>query len=100
MIKEELYDLLKTKSSEIAFLSGTVERLKDENEKLKDWKESALNVMPNFQEMAKLLNIPLGASVSGQIIPGIKALQSRVKELESVLGKVESLQDGIINLIK
>lgn len=49
-------------------------RLKEENERLKEWKESALKVMPDFQEIGKLLNIPLGTSVSEQIIPAIKKL--------------------------
>jgi hypothetical protein len=54
--------------------------------RLKEWKESAKKVLPDFQELGKLLNVPLGASVTEQIIPGIKALQSRIKELEQQSG--------------
>jgi hypothetical protein len=46
-----------------------------ELEELRAWKESAMKVMPDFQEIGKLLNIPLGTSVSEQIIPKIKELK-------------------------
>jgi hypothetical protein len=46
-----------------------------ELEELRAWKESAMKVMPDFQEIGKLLDIPLGTSVSEQIIPKIKELK-------------------------
>lgn len=72
----------KLSDSERASILNKEQGLKEENERLKDWKESAMNVMPDFQEIAKLLNVPLGESVHDKIIPGIKKQQSRIKELE------------------
>ncbi len=42
---------------------------------LKEWKRQAIEAMPDFQEIGKLLNIPLGQSVTKNIIPKIKELQ-------------------------
>ena len=58
------------------------------------WKESALKVMSdiNLQEVAKLLSIPLGASISDKIVPGIEAIQfdnifllARIREMEEAI---------------
>ena len=46
----------------------------DELSELREWKRQAIEVMPDFQEIGKLLNIPLGKSVSDNIIPKIKEL--------------------------
>lgn len=41
---------------------------------LRDWKNSALKVMPDFQAIGKLLNVKLGESVSEKIVPAIREL--------------------------
>lgn len=47
------------------------------NEQLKQWKESAMSVWPDMQEIGKLLNVPIGQSVHDKIIPAIKELQKQ-----------------------
>ncbi len=59
-----------------------IEKLQEENKELRAWKESAISVMPDYQEIGKLLNVPLGQSVHDKIIPAIKGLQQENKELK------------------
>jgi hypothetical protein len=47
-----------------------------ELEQLRQWKKEAMAVMPDFQELAKLMGVPLGESVHDKIIPYIKKLQN------------------------
>ena len=44
---------------------------------LRQWKKEAIAVMPDFQEIGKLLGIPLGHDVSKNIIPYIKKIKSQ-----------------------
>lgn len=52
---------------------------------LKEWKESAMNVMPDYQAIGKALNVPLGQSVHDKILPELSAKDKRIKELEEAL---------------
>jgi hypothetical protein len=55
------------------FYSGS---LSEQYDKLRQWKKDALYVMPDFQELAKLMGVPVGESVHDKIIPYIKKLQN------------------------
>jgi hypothetical protein len=57
--------------------------LRAQIKELEAWKESAIAHMPDFQEIGKLLNIPLGESVHDKIIPGIKKIQELQKEVDA-----------------
>lgn len=48
--------------------------LEEENNQLRRWKKDAMTVMPDFQKIGQLLNLPFGSSVSEHIIPGIEKL--------------------------
>jgi hypothetical protein len=63
--------------------------LLEENEALKAWKQQAIDVMPDFQAIGKLLKVKLGESVSNNIIPGIKAL---IEENEVLKRRVRDLE--------
>jgi hypothetical protein len=71
---DQLQTTIKLQGVEWKRLMDENERLKGEIRSLKDWKESATKVMPDFQEIGKLLNVPIGEQVSPHIIPKIKAL--------------------------
>jgi hypothetical protein len=38
------------------------------------WKREAISVMPDYQKLGKLLNMPLGSSVSAQLVPAVEKL--------------------------
>jgi hypothetical protein len=56
--------------------------LKKENERLRDWKESAIACTPNWQEIGRAIGVMLGDSVHDKVLPAIWALRSRIAELE------------------
>jgi hypothetical protein len=62
-----------------------------EIEMLKQWKKEAMEIMPDFQEIGKLLGIGLGESVSEQIIPKIKELKD--KDIQSKWISVEAVKE-------
>jgi hypothetical protein len=73
---------LQAREKESSFLNEKInekeaelQQAREEIERLTQWKKEAVAVMPDFQEIGKLLNIPLGTSVSEQIIPKIKELK-------------------------
>ncbi len=70
-----------------------IEKLQEENKALKAWKESAISVMPDYQEIGKLLNVPLGQSVHDKIIPAIKKLQ---QENEILIGKCNAIESACL----
>jgi hypothetical protein len=72
---------LQAREKESAFLNEKINekeaellQAREEIEKLTQWKKEAMAVMPDFQEIGKLLNVPIGEQVSPHIIPKIKAL--------------------------
>lgn len=75
------YDVLvKAKDEEIA--------------RLKDWKESAIAVMPDYQAIGKLLNLTLGSSVHDKIIPAILDYQSKLTTAETKAREIASAHDA------
>lgn len=61
--------------------------LQKEVRELRAWKESAMRHTPDWQKIAELLKLPLGSSVSNQILPAIEelaALRKKVGELRTV----------------
>jgi hypothetical protein len=81
---------LQAREKESAFLNEKINekeaellQAREEIEKLTQWKKEAMAVMPDFQEIGKLLNIKLGTSVSEQIIPKIKELKQD-REVEGI----------------
>jgi hypothetical protein len=65
-----------------------------EIESLEQWKREAVAVMPDFQVIGKLLSIPLGSKVSGQIIPKIKELKQENERLRNAIAKMTVLSHG------
>jgi hypothetical protein len=72
----KIIDYIKTN-----LLSTTQQEL----QQLRQWKKEALEVMQDFQEIGRLLRIPLGHSVSENIITYIKKLLSTKEEVKEVL---------------
>lgn len=68
--------------------------IEQENQRLKDWKESTTNIMNNIklQECGKLLNLPLGEDISKHIYPAIKKY-SELPDMELVAAAVKRLVD-------
>jgi hypothetical protein len=74
------------------------EQLQHEIEQLRAWKESAKQVMPDMQKIAKLIGVPLGQSVHDKIVPYLEQQAAKewisVKDLprssENVLGLTNS----------
>jgi hypothetical protein len=52
---------------------------------LKEWKESALMVMPDYQAIGKALGLQLGESVHDKILPAIQKVQPLVGALERIV---------------
>jgi hypothetical protein len=52
---------------------------------LKEWKESALMVMPDYQAIGKALGLQLGESVHDKILPAIQKVQPLVGALERMV---------------
>ena len=51
---------------------------------LKRWKQEVISIMPDYQKIGELLNVPFGSSISN-IIPKIQELKSVNKELLEAL---------------
>lgn len=64
--------------------------LKEENQRLRAWKESAMSVTPPLQEIAKELDVKLGESIHDKILPGIMKLKQQIEYLSSL----KQLKDG------
>lgn len=62
---------------------GLIYALAAEIEELRNWKESAIKVMPDFQKIGELLEIPLGKGVSENIVPEIIKLKEEIKSLKT-----------------
>jgi hypothetical protein len=86
---EEMVSNLEEQSEE---KTSVLNKLLPELERLKDWKESAISVMPDLQAIGKALNVPLGQSIHDKILPGIEALKRRVNDIESALGQLVHLK--------
>lgn len=50
----------------------------EEIKQLRDWKESAMSVMPDYQAIGKEIGVRLGDSVHDKIIPHIQKLKSSI----------------------
>lgn len=80
-----------------------MESLVDKEKKvmeLRDWKESALEVMPDYQEIGKLLGVQLGLSVHDKIVLGITALlkdKERLTAFQNVLRHLETERDSFVH---
>jgi outer membrane murein-binding lipoprotein Lpp len=70
-----------------------VRTLNAEVARLRDWKESAMSVMPSFQEIGKELGVPLGGSVSDRILPGIVGLKAENARLKTQLAEIHALAE-------
>lgn len=66
----------------ITTLERTIATLRDECARLREWKESAMKAMPDYQELGQLLEMPLGASVNEKLIPAIKLLKADKERLD------------------
>ena len=52
------------------------------------WKESAISVTPDMQEIGRLLSVGLGESIHDKIVPGIEQL---IRERDELAKEVERL---------
>lgn len=52
---------------------------------LEAWKQEAISVMPDMQQIGKLLGVKLGQSVHDKIVPGIRELQGKLKIARDLL---------------
>lgn len=64
---------------------GCIQRIVNERDELANWKKEAMQVMPDFQAIGKALNLPLGVSISPEILPGILKLKADVERLRSAI---------------
>lgn len=67
-------------SEKQAFLAGCTHKEAQQNEELEQlraWKKEAIRVMPDFQEIGRLIGVPLGQSVHDKIIPALRSIYSR-----------------------
>ena len=72
-------------SCEERYWLDAIAELEEEIERLKEWKESALKVMPPMQKIAKTLDLPLGESIHDKILPEIERLKAKVERLENLI---------------
>lgn len=77
----------RTRASSQFQMEVIIDQQRKQIEELERWKKSALAVMPDFQEIGKLLDIPIGESVHDKIIPAIKSMQEEIENLKSNLSE-------------
>jgi hypothetical protein len=75
----------------ILSLKSQLQAAQAENEALKAWKAEAIEVMPDFHEIGKLIGAKLGSSVSKQIIPFIKEQAATIAELQKQVQEKDGL---------
>lgn len=56
---------------------GSNEELKRQIEELRRWKADAMQVMPDYQEIGKILGLKLGETVHDKIIPALRAARQK-----------------------
>lgn len=78
---------------ETGYIAGATD-LEEENKRLRDWKESAMEHTPDYHKISKLLNLPLGKSTPDGIVPGIEKLQEKNKRVRDALGSIISQNAG------
>ncbi len=71
----------------VSLVSDYFDEAAQENRELREWKESAMEIMRNIdlQGCAKVIGLKLGEDISDKILPALKRITERVKELESML---------------
>lgn len=57
--------------------------MQEELQQLRDWKESAMRVMNeiDLQECGNVLGVPLGQSISTEILPGLKKMRDALEKI-------------------
>ena len=63
---------------------------------LKAWKESALKVMPDFQAIGKIMELPLGTDVSPEIVPWMAKSKQQIAEMAAMLDEIMATLDDTI----
>ena len=74
--KKECFVIEKTSYDEWLDQDDDPTILLNELQQLRDWKESAISVMPDYQALGKEMNVPLGESVHDKILPYIRKLKA------------------------
>lgn len=69
--------------------------LQAEVEQLRQWKEEAMEIMSDFQEIGKEIGLPLGNSIGKSILPYIKKLKAELSAPAN-----EGLHPDTYNLVK
>lgn len=73
-----------------AYSASQTAALREENERLSDWKESAIACTPDMQKIGHLLGLRWGQSVHDKIVPGIEALKERAEKAEQLVSQLEA----------
>jgi len=60
---------------------------------LKEWKSQAIEVMVDFQEIGKAMNVGLGETVHDKILPHIKSQSATIAKLREGLEKIAQMSD-------
>jgi hypothetical protein len=81
-------DLAHTQADRDAALA-LVDMRQRECAELEAWKESALKVIPDFQAIGKLLELPLGTDVLPEIIPWITHAKASIVEMAHHISRLE-----------
>jgi len=56
---------------------------------LEEWKTSAMKVIPNYQELGRVMELQLGSSVSEQLLPWIVKTKERLASLQALMEQVD-----------
>jgi hypothetical protein len=94
-LQDRVYQLLKDSNNPdglsdfIADITTIINEKDEIIERLAAWKASAIKVMPDFQEIGKLINAKPGTGVSEQIIPFIRKQQDEIEKLKEEIKEWE-----------
>ena len=74
-------------------ISDTYSLAEQRISELEEWKRRAIEVMPDFQEIGKLINVKLGEPIHDKIIPFIQSQSETIQKLR------EGLEDLYLSIV-
>lgn len=81
----------------VKYAASLLKQKEDEIMELKEWKKSAIKVMPPIQEIGKTIGVKLGESIHDKILPAIQELQSSVDKYRKLADAAEECYE-LLNL--